>query len=106
MILSHEQQVLVAKLNQVRELPNELFRVCFTNRKTSAHARILATAGILEIDEVNEAVQVLDPFDQLTRDNGITDEFGELTELGSSLVVETIEESFQLFIKLQKFVFS
>lgn len=105
MILSQGQQTLVAQLQQVKELPTKCYQVGFANSKTAEMVEYFAKHGMLTVDEQAQEIVINDAvFSKIATDNGILDEFDQLTEYGQTLSQQQIEEKFTLFPKLLKFV--
>jgi len=93
MILSKEQQALIAQLIIKRDQPEECFSLVRSNAKTYSFGRFFEKNGLLSIDvdsvTLNPAL-----FVQAYR-NGITDEAGELTDEGTKMSQQSIEETYR-----------
>lgn len=95
MILSNEQQTLVAQLVIKQDQPAECFGLISSNAKTRSFGQLFEKHKLVRINE--DTVDLLPAFFVEAHRNGVTDENGNLTEDGEAMSKETIEESFRFF---------
>ena len=105
MILSNNQKILVAKLNQVKENPTECYQIGFENDKTVEIINLLQREQYISVDEDEQTIELDEQrFNELATENGILDETGTLTSEGTELADKTIEEGYGVLLKLMKHV--
>lgn len=95
MILSKEQQVLVAQLAIKQKQPAECFGLISSNAKTRSFGQLFEKHKLIKLNE--DTVDLLPAFFVDAHRNGVTDESGNLTEYGEELSKNTIEETYRFF---------
>jgi hypothetical protein len=95
MILSTEQQTLVAQLVIKQDQPEECFGLIGSNAKTRSFGQLFEKHKLVKINK--DTVDLLPAFYVAAHRNGVTDEHGNLTEDGEALSKNNIEETYRLF---------
>jgi hypothetical protein len=95
MILSYEQQALLAQLIIKQDQPEECFSLVSSNAKTNAFGRFFEKNGLIVIRD--NQVELTPAFFVQAHKNGVTDEAGELTDDGTEMSKQTIEETYRFF---------
>lgn len=95
MMLSKEQQVLVAQLVEKQQQPAECFGLISSNAKTRSFGQLFEKHKLVKLNK--DTVDLLPAFFVDAHRNGVTDESGHLTEYGEELSKGTIEETYRFF---------
>lgn len=93
MLLSTEQQALVAQLLKKQDQPADCFQLISSNAKTRSFGKFFEDNGLIAIQD--ETVAFNPAFFVQAHKNGITDEAGVLTDQGEAMSQETIEETYK-----------
>lgn len=93
MILSTEQQALVAQLLKKQDQPADCFQLISSNAKTRAFGKFFETNKLITVGD--GTVEFNPAFFVQAYRNGITDEAGALTDQGDEMSQQTIEETYR-----------
>lgn len=102
MILSTEQQALIAQLVKKQSQPAECFQLISSNAKTRAFGEFFVDSGLIKMGA--DEIEFTPAFAVQAYRNGITDDTGELTEDGKKLSQQKIEETYRFLREMLSYV--
>jgi hypothetical protein len=95
MMLSNEQQVLVAQLVKKQQQPAECFGLISSNAKTRSFGQLFEKHNLVKLRD--DTVDLLPAFFVEAYRNGVTDDSGNLTDYGEELSNSVVEETYRFF---------